>query len=113
MNINEHQNETARYAIYPDCNTSNFREYYYLTGGIAEELGEVVSIINKSYRRGHTSLNDIELSRLRKEIGDVYWYLNRLCTALNFHCSDVLEDNAKKLADRAERKVIDGEGDSR
>ena len=47
------------------------------------------------------------------ELGDVLWYLSELCTRLEIRLEDVAARNVAKLADRASRGVLGGDGDVR
>ena len=64
--------------------------------GLAGEAGEVADLIKKHVFHGH------ELGRddLRKEMGDVLWYLTFLCNVLGITLSEVMEVNAAKLRRR-------------
>ena len=50
---------------------------------------------------------------LKKELGDVLWYLSNLCDELNFSLSDVAKNNLEKLNLRLSRGKISGSGDDR
>ena len=50
---------------------------------------------------------------LKKELGDVLWYLSNLCDELNFSLTDVAKDNLEKLKLRISRGKISGSGDDR
>ena len=56
--------------------------------------------------------NDSKLA-LKREIGDVLWYLSNLCDEFNFSLSDVAKDNLEKLKLRLSRGKISGSGDDR
>ncbi len=56
---------------------------------------------------------DADRQALALELGDVLWYLSGLCTKLGIRLEDVAAGNIAKLADRASRGVISGEGDRR
>lgn len=50
---------------------------------------------------------------LKKEIGDVLWYLSAISRDLGFELEDVANRNLEKLSSRKDRGVIQGEGDNR
>ena len=50
---------------------------------------------------------------IKKELGDVLWYISNLCTELNFNLEDVALQNLEKLKLRASRGKISGSGDDR
>lgn len=103
MNANEYQNWTRTTAIYPKD-----RALDYLGLGLASEAGEVAGKLKKRLRDG-----GINVLSLIDEIGDVYWYLARLCDEIGFSTETVLQRNFDKLEDRKNRNVIGGSGDNR
>ena len=47
------------------------------------------------------------------ELGDVLWYVAQLATELNLSLDTIAETNLTKLASRAARNLISGDGDRR
>jgi NTP pyrophosphatase (non-canonical NTP hydrolase) len=103
MNLNAYQKLTRETAIYPKN-----QAIPYLALGLTSEAGEVAGKIKKQIRDG-----GVEVMGTIDEIGDVFWYLARLCDELGFDAEDVLQRNWAKLSDRKERGVIGGSGDKR
>lgn len=64
--------------------------------GLAGEAGEVCDLLKKVL--GHGKPYDGE--KLKKELGDVLWYLANLATAHGFSLSDVAQTNVNKLRAR-------------
>lgn len=88
----------------------------YCTGKLNGEAGEVAELVFKALRDGgvHAGLIDHERAvSLRKELGDVLWYVANICDILGFNLSSIMEENLEKLADRKERGVITGDGNDR
>ena len=106
MDINIYQAMTLKTAIYPQD-----KAIEYLSLGLTSEVGEVMSLVKKSIRGDYSIEDKHEL--LRKELGDVFWYLVRICDELGYSVESVLEDNIIKLADRQRRDAIMGDGDDR
>jgi NTP pyrophosphatase (non-canonical NTP hydrolase) len=81
--------------------------------GIAGEAGEVIEKWKKivAYKDGKLTSEDRE--ELKKELGDVVWYIAVLADSLGLSFDDVMSLNTKKLASRKERGVIKGSGDNR
>jgi len=50
---------------------------------------------------------------IKKELGDVLWYISNLCTELNFNLEDVALQNLEKLKIRSAKGMISGSGDNR
>jgi NTP pyrophosphatase (non-canonical NTP hydrolase) len=81
--------------------------------GIAGEAGEVVEKWKKivAYKNGEVSDDDLGL--LKKELGDVVWYIAVMAHSLGLSFEEVMQVNVAKLQDRKARQVITGEGDLR
>lgn len=129
MDALTHQDFCAETAIYPGAGTRSLEELLYLGLGIASEGGEVAGKIKKLLRDCHEltssghfvskpeSGTSKEAHKLRlaivAELGDVYWYAARLCSALGVTPEDVMAANASKLSARASAGTIGGSGDDR
>jgi NTP pyrophosphatase (non-canonical NTP hydrolase) len=85
----------------------------YPTLGLANEAGEVAGKVKKIFRDREGVITDADREALTQELGDVLWYLSELCTRLGIRLEDVAARNVAKLADRASRGVIRGDGDMR
>lgn len=64
--------------------------------GLAGEAGEVADEIKKVIGHGHALNKD----KLKKELGDVLWYVAALCNDLGLSMGDVAQANINKLAAR-------------
>lgn len=81
--------------------------------GIAGEAGEVVEKWKKivAYRDGEITEDDLQ--ELKKELGDVVWYIAVLAHSLGLSFEDVMQQNVEKLKSRQARNVLKGSGDNR
>lgn len=81
--------------------------------GIAGEAGEVLEKWKKivAYKEG--KISDEDLALLKKELGDVIWYIAVLADSLNLSLDEIMQLNIDKLKDRKSRNVIKGQGDIR
>jgi len=81
--------------------------------GVAGEAGEVVEKWKKivAYKEG--KISDEDLAELKKELGDVVWYIAVMSHSLGLSLEEVMQLNVQKLADRKKRGVIKGAGDNR
>lgn len=109
MTFSEYQQLSRRTARYPDLG----RNFIYPTLGLAGETGEVAEKIKKILRDKNGLIDETSREEIKKEMGDVLWYLAQLAAELNITLEDVAAANLKKLADRLERNQINGEGDDR
>jgi NTP pyrophosphatase (non-canonical NTP hydrolase) len=81
--------------------------------GLANEAGEVAGKVKKILRDRRGRISDADRQALALELGDVLWYLSEMCTRLGIRLEDVAAGNLAKLADRAARGVLSGDGDQR
>ncbi|NQV13235.1 MAG: nucleoside triphosphate pyrophosphohydrolase family protein [Parcubacteria group bacterium] len=109
MNFDEYQKKSRKTAIYPDKDNN----FIYPTLGLAGESGEVAEKIKKVIRDKDGKLDEETRDMLKKELGDVLWYVSQLATELNLSLDEVAEENIKKLYSRLERGKISGSGDKR
>jgi len=108
MHGNEYQKKAKETAHY-----SKKDGIYYITIGLMGEAGEVANKVKKIIRDDGGQLTDQRREILKKELGDVMWYIAMLCTELGLNLDDVMEANNEKLASRKKRSKIQGDGDDR
>lgn len=64
--------------------------------GITGEAGEVADLIKKHIGHGH----DLDVNKLKLELGDVLWYVSGLAHVLGLSLSEIAEANLAKLNKR-------------
>ena len=64
--------------------------------GLCGESGEVIDIVKKWYAQGH----ELDKEHIKKELGDVAWYLAEIAEAIDVSLDDVFEINIEKLKKR-------------
>lgn len=109
MDFSRYQSLARSTAIYPNLD----HNLYYPALGLCGEAGEVAEIIKKVYRDSNGAPTTAQLQNLRKELGDVLWYLSNLTSEIGFELDSIAEENIKKLSDRQNRNMLHGSGDSR
>ena len=67
--------------------------------GLSGEVGEFNEIIKKILFQGK-EIDENTAKHLRKELGDVMWYVAQACIALGITMDDVIETNIEKLESR-------------
>ena len=124
MTLNEYQ-EKAMKTCMPSCDN-----FSYMMLNLVGEVGELASKVAKDIRRGGVEIgstcleNDIiprmpqdewldRQDEYMAEAGDILWQLTGLCKVMGWTLEDVAKGNLEKLASRAKRGVIDGNGDNR
>ena len=85
MTINEYQTLAAR-TIRKDLDNKG-REMHALHGMVGE-IGELHSIYQKAYQ-GH----ELDEEHLKKELGDLLWFVAEYCTARNWALENVMQLN--------------------
>ena len=81
--------------------------------GIGGETGELLEKVKKLFRDDKGHLTPERREAIILEMGDILWYMARLCSHLNIDFDKVPEMNLDKLASRQQRKRLKGDGDNR
>ena len=63
--------------------------------GMVGEIGEIHSIFQKKYQ-GH----NLDTDHIRKELGDLMWFIAEFCTAMKWNMCEVMQENIDKLIAR-------------
>lgn len=109
MNINEYQ-ELAGRTI--NTKLTADQQMMHSLYGLSGELGEIHSLFQKVYQ-GHK----LDIEHLKKEIGDLLWFVAELCTSRGWDMDDIAQMNIDKLRARypkgfdAEKSLNRAEGD--
>lgn len=109
MTFKDYQKKSRQTAIYPGKDTN----FIYPTLGLVGEAGEVAEKIKKTIRDDNGILTDEKKEELKKELGDVLWYLSQISTEIGASLEDIAKMNIEKLFSRKERGVLSGSGDNR
>ena len=67
-----------------------------LSMGISGETGELIDYLKKAYYHDHT----LSFDHVKKEIGDIMWYLGNICNEYKLDLSEILDINIDKLNKR-------------
>lgn len=111
MDFENYQKAATLTAIYPGKSESLGLAYTAL--GLAGESGEVAEKIKKVLRDKSGTVDDETRDAIKKELGDVLWYLAAIATELDLDLGDVAQANLEKLSSRKSRAVLSGSGDNR
>lgn len=80
--------------------------------GMVGEIGEIHSLFQKTYQ-GH----ELDNEHLKKECGDLLWFIAEFCTSTGWNLEDIMQMNIDKLKARypegfeAEKSLNREEGD--
>jgi NTP pyrophosphatase (non-canonical NTP hydrolase) len=67
--------------------------------GMCAESGEFTEIVKKIVFQGK-SVNEENLFHLKRELGDIMWYVSQACIGLNISLEEVIQMNFEKLSAR-------------
>lgn len=74
---------------------SDFEKIDHALKGMIGEIGEINSIYQKVYQ-GHS----LDKEHLKKELGDLLWFIAEYCTANGWKMEDIMDMNIQKLKER-------------
>ena len=108
MDFQDYQQKARETAIYPS-------EYsiLYPTLGLCGEAGEVAEKVKKVIRDKGGKFDETDRMNVRKELGDVLWYMAQICSDLDLRLESVAMANVEKLRLRKEKGTLSGSGDDR
>ena len=109
MDFKTYQKKARETAQYPRLGSNNI----YPTLGLVGEAGEVAEKVKKVIRDKNGIFDEESKKSIKKELGDVLWYISNLCNEFGFNLDDVALQNLEKLKLRAEKGKISGSGDDR
>jgi len=104
--FNEYSEMANSTALYLD-------KIIYPTLGLCGEAGEVAEKVKKVLRDSKGVFTEEKKEEIKKELGDVLWYINALSTDLGFTLEEVATLNIEKLFKRKSENKIQGSGDNR
>lgn len=124
MTLNEYMEQAMT-----TCTESSMNDTYLLFGLMAE-VGELADKVAKAKRKGIINIDDDNIlpalptkesprdfndfvEGFAKELGDVLWFVAMIAKHAGLTLEEVAQLNLAKLADRAKRGVIVGDGDNR
>ena len=67
--------------------------------GISSEAGEFTEVVKKIIFQGKP-YNEDNIFHLKRELGDIFWYIAQACMALDTNFEEILEMNYEKLSAR-------------
>ncbi|MBE0408562.1 MAG: nucleoside triphosphate pyrophosphohydrolase family protein [Anaerolineales bacterium] len=109
QDFNDYQDLAMSTAVYPQRGSN----LAYPALGLNGEAGEVAEKVKKILRDKGGVLDDETRLALKKELGDVLWYVAAMCSEAGLRMGEVAELNISKLRDRQGRDVLHGSGDDR
>lgn len=108
MELNKYQKQAVSTAIY-----GAGVQIVYPALGLCGEAGEVAEKVKKVLRDNNGEFTDEKKIEIKKELGDVMWYISAISRDLGFTLEEICEANLEKLFSRRDRGVLQGSGDNR
>ncbi len=114
MTFEEYQQQALRTDVFKGSD-KNIRSDGFIEKllGLIGETGEVAEKFKKVYRDDDGKISVEKLEEMKKELGDILWYLASISNYLGIDFDDVAQTNLEKLASRQKRNKLGGSGDSR
>jgi NTP pyrophosphatase (non-canonical NTP hydrolase) len=109
MDFEEYQTESRKTALYPNKDNN----VIYPVLGLVGEAGEVAEKMKKIIRDNNGEVTEEKKQEIKKELGDVLWYIGAMCSELKISMDEVAQMNIEKLFSRKDRGVLHGDGDNR
>ena len=84
-----------------ELNGEGFRSERLLTAsvGMCAEAGEFTEVVKKIVFQGKP-VNEDNMFHLKRELGDIMWYVAQACMGLNISLDEIIEMNVEKLSAR-------------
>lgn len=112
MDLNSYQWHASETAVYPS-RKEGIAGLSYCVLGLNGEAGEVAEKLKKIIRDNYGEISKEHKEAIKKELGDVLWYVSQCAEELGLKLDDVGVSNIDKLYSRKERGKIQGNGDNR
>lgn len=109
LTFNNYQSMVKETAFYPNIGDN----LSYPCLGLAEEAGEVCGKVKKIIRDDKGILTGKHIEEIKKELGDVLFYVAAQCWELGITMEEAALANLDKIKDRIERGTLQGSGDNR
>ena len=109
MDFTEYQKAAHRTSSYPKVGEN----YIHPVLGLCGEAGELANKVKKIFRDDKGILTESRKEEIKKELGDILWYVAEISTTLDIDLDKVAESNIEKLGSRLDRGTINGDGDTR
>ena len=86
-----------------DCNVSQLMTAAF---GLTAEAGEFAEVVKKIFLQGKP-YNEDNVYHMKRELGDICWYLAQACMALDTDFNEILDMNVEKLSARYPEGAFD------
>lgn len=91
-----------------DREDRHLKDLFIMATGLGGEAGEVLEKLKKFIRDDY-----LDKETLKKELGDVLYYLTTIAATFGFSLEDIMNGNIDKLTNRLANGTMRGSGDFR
>jgi len=109
MNLNQYVIAVAKTCVYPGAGTHSVEAVGYVSLGLAGEVGEICNQAKKISRDDEGVMTSERHLKIFDEVGDVFWYLFRLCAEVGILPEQAMRANAAKLEGRQQLGTLNGD----
>ena len=113
MKFDDYQAQAKEFDLFEATDDLNNLAFLEKVLGLAGEAGEVTDKVKKILRDKGGYADKEESEAIKKELGDVIWYVASIARYLDIPLSEVAQCNIEKLSSRKKRNKLHGEGDAR
>lgn len=113
MDFNDYQQSIIKFDTYSPTQDASNPALTEKILGLSGEAGETVDKFKKIIRDQNGKITAENKLEIKKELGDVLWYLASIARYLDISLDDVAKSNLDKLESRLKRNLIHGSGDNR
>ena len=113
ITFNGFQSECVRTDVGTSAQDNLKPGWMYYVLGIGGETGELLEKVKKLFRDDYGEVTEERRKAIALEMGDILWYMARLCDHLDLKFDDVAFMNIEKLQSRMDREKLHGDGDER
>ena len=82
-----------------EANGANVTQMMTAAFGLSAEAGEFTEVVKKIVFQGKP-YNEENVFHMKRELGDIMWYLSQACMALDISIEEVIQMNFEKLSAR-------------
>lgn len=113
MDFNEYQKRASEFDLYEKTDDLKSPAFLEKVLGLVGEAGETADKIKKLLRDQDGQASSEDKAAIKKELGDVLWYIANVARYLDVDLDDVATTNLEKLSSRKTRQKLHGSGDDR
>ena len=113
MNFNDYQAKIIKFDRFPATPNPTDPAFSEKLLGLVGEAGETADKFKKIIRDQSSQITPENKEEIKKELGDVLWYLASIARYLEIPLDDIAKANITKLDSRLQRNKLHGSGDNR